>query len=157
MIYSSFTEKTKTYLKSLRVLKDYVSFDVYINSSWNIPKRYVENIEIIQLDNSDRVNFKVFSFVVPNTTETVNNVETSIDNITKYNKDREEKDRLFKEKIQELKSVFESKNVEELKGLHFEMEELTTSLMDLEEEKIEKNGQETGEHADVVQERKVEG
>ena len=81
----------------------------------------------------------------------------NFDEIIKYNKDREEKERLFKEKIQELKRVFESKNVEELKGLHFEMNELTTSLSDLEEENLEKNGQGTGEHADVVQEREVEG
>jgi|TARA_B110000503_G_scaffold143752_1_gene248021 predicted house-cleaning noncanonical NTP pyrophosphatase (MazG superfamily) len=157
MIYSSFTEKTKTYLKSLRILKDYASFDVYFNTSWSIPKKYVEGIEVIKSDNSDRVNFNVFSFVVPNTPETVNNVEKSFDEIIKYNKDREEKERLFKEKIQELKRVFESKNVEELKGLHFEMNELTTSLSDLEEENLEKNGQGTGEHADVVQEREVEG
>ena len=43
------------------------------------------------------------------------------------------------------------------RAIVFEMNELTTSLSDLEEENLEKNGQGTGEHADVVQDREVEG
>ena len=41
MIFSNFTEGLKPYLKSVRVLKDYVSFDLYLSNFWSIPKKFV--------------------------------------------------------------------------------------------------------------------
>jgi len=155
MIFSDFTNKTKQYLKSLRYLKDYASFDLYLPTGWVVPKKYVDGIEIIKQDGSDRPNFSVYSFVVQNEIEQIKGLETALDNVIKHNREREEKERLFKEKIQELKSLFETKDVDSLKRLYFDVNENTTLLLD-DEEQIE-NGKSEGTegHDDVVQEREA--
>jgi hypothetical protein len=43
--------------------------------------------------------------------------------IIKYNKEREEKDKLFDLKVEELKKLFEKQNLEKLKGLDFYINE----------------------------------
>ena len=153
MIFSTFTEETKSYLKSVRLLKDFISFDVYLKSGWNIPKKYTEGVEVLSQD-SDREDFKLFAFVVKNERELVDMVEKCVSNIFKYNREREEKERLFKEKVQELKGMFESQDVNKLKMLYFNFDEDTTLEL---EDNIEDNGQGDGESSDVVQEREVEG
>lgn len=156
MIFSNFTEELKPYLKSVRVLKDYVSFDLYFSNFWSIPKKYVtKNIEVIKSDKTDRPNTELYSFVVMNQKELVDELENSINDIISYNKEKEEKEKLFKQKIQELKSMFESKGVEELKRLQFEMEE--DVRLGLNEENLVEDGQRTEGHDDLVQEREVEG
>jgi patatin-like phospholipase/acyl hydrolase len=57
-----------------------------------------------------------------------------MDNIIRSNVEREEKEKLFKSKVQELKSIFEKENLENLKGLKFDVEELTKLLQDEPEE-----------------------
>lgn len=126
MIFSTFTESTKSYLKSLRLLKDFISFDLYLKTSWTIPKKYVDEIEVVKHDNSDRLDYIYYSFVVKNEKDLVNKVEVAISNIIQFNIEREEKEKLFKDKIQELKSMFETKDVNSLKRLYFEINENTT-------------------------------
>jgi hypothetical protein len=156
MIFSNFTEGLKPYLKSVRVLKDYVSFDLYLSNFWSIPKKFVtKNIEVIKSDKTDTPNTVLYSFVVMNQKEFVEELEHSFNNIVAYNKEKEEKEKLFKLKIQELKSMFETKGVDELKTLHFEMEEEVR--LGLEDENLEEDGQRTEGHDDLVQEREVEG
>ena len=154
MIFSTFTETTKSYLKSVRVLKDFVSFDIYLKSSWGIPKKYTKDIEVIKQDNSDKPEFTLYSLVVKNERELVNELETAINGIIKFNQEREEKEKLFKDKIQELKSMFETNDVDSLKRLYFEINENTT--LDL-EENLNEDGEPEGptEHDDVVQEREA--
>lgn len=154
MIFSTFTETAKSYLKSVRVLKDFVSFDIYLKSSWGIPKKYTKDIEVIKQDNSDKPEFTLYSLVVKNERELVNELETAINGIIKFNQEREEKEKLFKDKIQELKSMFETNDVDSLKRLYFEINENTT--LDL-EENLNEDGEPEGhtEHDDVVQEREA--
>ncbi len=139
----------------MRLLKDYVSFDVYIKSSWSIPKRLVKDIEVLPQDNSERQDHKLFAFVVKNESTLVDGLESAIKGIFDYNLEREEKEKLFKDKIQELKSMFESKDVSSLKRLYFEINDVTS--LDLEEKIEEEDGQTDGESTDLVQEREAEG
>jgi len=155
MIYSEFTEETKTYLKSLRFLKDYVSFDIYLKNGWVIPKSYVEQIEVVQQENSDRQNANLYSFVVKSKKEEVQKLESAIRKIFKYNTDREEKESLFKEKIDKLKKMFETTNVEELKGLDFVLSETTEIALNSDEQQTNTEG--NGGHDALVQEPEVEG
>lgn len=152
MIFSTFTETTNLYLKSLRILKDFISFDIYLKSNWSIPKKYSEEIEVMRHDNSDRAEHSCYSFVVKNEKDLVDKVEMSINHIIRFNKEREEKEKLFKDKIQELKSMFETKDVDSLKRLYFEINENTTL-------KLEDNGksERDPELIDVVQEGKTQG
>jgi hypothetical protein len=78
----------------------------------------------------------VSSFVCENKENLLDLIEETFDSIVKTNIEREEKERLFKTKVQELKSIFETKNLESLKGLKFDMEELT-KLISNETEKVD--------------------
>jgi len=158
MIFSKFTEKTKNYLKSLRYLKDYVSFDLYLSNNWVIPKKYIDNVEVIKQEKSDRPNTVLYSFVVKNDKEMVKLLEEAVDNVFKFNREREEKEKLFKEKIEELKTVFENKNVDELKKLYFEINENTTLLTNEEiiEDEQQNDPEGDGGHDVVVQEGEIE-
>jgi hypothetical protein len=53
----------------------------------------------------------------------VQKVHYNIKNIIKYNLEKEEKDRLFETKVEELKKLFEKQNLEKLKGLYFDISE----------------------------------
>ena len=132
MIYSEFISLTSNYLKSVRILKNYVTFDMLFPSSWLLPKRAPENIEILQ--NSDKDGSLITSFVCENSTKFIDTIETTIQTVIKTNIEREEKERLFKNKVQELKQIFEKENLENLKGLKFDLEEFANLLTQSDEE-----------------------
>jgi hypothetical protein len=132
MVYSEFINKTSRYLKSVRILKNYVSLDMIFPSTWVMLKKMPDGIEIVQTETQD--SGMVSSFVCENKEDLLNKVEEVFNNIVKTNIEREEKERLFKTKVQELKSIFETKNLESLKGLKFDMEELTKLISNEAEE-----------------------
>ena len=121
MIYSEFITSTSNYLKSVRILKNYVTFDMSFPSTWLLPKRGPENVEILQ--NSDKDGSVITSFVCENSSKFIDVIENTIQTVIKTNIEREEKERLFKNKVQELKQIFEKENLENLKGLKFDLEE----------------------------------
>ena len=55
-------------------------------------------------------------------------------NIIKYNLEREEKERLFENKVNELKGIFEKQNLNSLKNLKFQLNLNKIELDDDEEE-----------------------
>lgn len=128
MIFSQFINKTNKYLKSVRVLKNYVSFDMIFPSSWLLPKNYPEGVEVLQNENQEST--LITSFVCENKQTLIDVLESTMDTIVKSNIEREEKERLFKSKVQELKGIFEKQNLENLKGLKFDIEELTKFMQD---------------------------
>ena len=126
MIYSEFITSTSNYLKSVRILKNYVTFDMSFPSTWLLPKRGPENVEILQ--NSDKDGSVITSFVCENSSKFIDVIENTIQTVIKTNIEREEKERLFKNKVQELKQIFEKENLENLKGLKFDLEEFENLL-----------------------------
>jgi len=126
MTYFNFLNKVKSYLKGVRILKNHVSFDMVFSDTWVINKAKTNDIEIIKggLDG----NTVLLSFVCPLVEDKVNKVEELIDNIIKTNREREEKDQLFRSKVQELKKIFEKQKLEELKNLKFDVDEISAYL-----------------------------
>jgi len=96
--------------------------------TWVMVKKLPDGIELIS--NQDANGSVINSFVCENNESRINTLETIIDTIIKTNLDREEKESLFKSKVLELKSIFENENLENLKGLKFDMEELTKLMQD---------------------------
>jgi len=123
MLFSQFVNKTSKYLKSVRILKNYISFDMIFPITWLMLKKYPNGIEILQNESQD--GQLVTSFVCENKKELIDLLENTLDTVVKTNVEREEKEKLFKSKVQELKNIFEKENLENLKGLKFDMEELT--------------------------------
>ena len=147
MSYFEFIKSTDRYLKSVRVIKDYISFDMTFSKYWSITKKQTKDVEVIRNENSQEPDKLIVSFVTNFDEESINRVEQVINNIIKTNLEREEKEKLFKDKVQELKNIFEKQKLDNLKGLKFDLDEF--SLMT---SKTEENGQGTTERDGEIEE-----
>lgn len=107
------------YLQSVRKLKNYLSFDVHFPTNWKIPKKFVNEEKVVEQD-SKLDGFRLISFISEISEQSVFDTTSDIQNIIKYNLDREEKDRLFQNKVNELKTIFEKQSLTKLKNLIFE-------------------------------------
>lgn len=108
------------YLISVRKLKSYLSFDIEFSDKWKLPKKYI-NEERVMENRTQNANVRNFSFVSEFDETAVDEIILSIKNIIKYNKEREEKERLFQNKVDELKKIFEKQNLQNLQDLKFEI------------------------------------
>lgn len=150
MNYFNFIKNSIKHLKSVRVIKDYISFDMIFPNTWTILKEHTKDIEIIK-NNSQEDDKVVISFVTPFNENSINNVETSVNSIIKFNVEKEEKEKLFKSKVQELRSIFEKQKLDNLKSLKFDINEFT--LMSVENDEDDSgNTERDGE--DETRERK---
>lgn len=108
------------YLVSIRKLKSYLSIDIEFPIHWKIPKRFVQEDKIIenQKINEDR---RFFSYVSEFDENVLNRTVENIKNIIAYNKEIEMKENLLKQKIDELKKIFEKEKLESLQLLKFDI------------------------------------
>ena len=123
------------YIQSVRKLKNYLSFDVSFPKTWKLPKKYIEEDKILEQE-STIIDNRFFSFVSEITEEGVENTSKNIQNIIKYNLEREEKEKLFQNKVDELKHNFEKQNLKNLKSLQFEIKNNKLEL-EYDEEELE--------------------
>jgi hypothetical protein len=128
------------YIHSIRKLETYLSFDMTFPTKWSIPKNIVDEGQIIGFDVEDR-NSKGITFVCPIGEKEVSSVLVKIGKTIKLNKERELKERLFKQTVEQLKQTFEKTDLDKLQNLYFDFDEgelepkLDTELDgDLEEE-----------------------
>jgi hypothetical protein len=121
------------YLQSVRKLKEYFSFDVSFPTTWKLPKKYVDENRIVEQDSKTSTH-RFFSFVSEINEVEVDRITSNIKNIVKYNLEREEKEKLFENKVNELKGIFEKQNLKSLKNLQFQLNLNKIELEDDEEE-----------------------
>jgi len=134
MIFNNFINKTNKYLKSVRILKTYVSFDMIFSDSWSVLKNTTEGIEV--LENVGQDGIKITSFVCQIDNKLIDILELYLDEIIRTNIEKEEKGRLFKLKVTELKNIFENENLDNLRGLKFDVEEFTKLTIDNDEKTL---------------------
>jgi hypothetical protein len=115
-------EKIFPYLKSIRKLKTYLSFDVELPISWKIPKKYATEGKVVEQEKSNP-GTKLYSFVSEFNEEEINTTTNNIKAIIDYNKELEEKEVLFVNKVEELKRIFEKQNLDKLQKLTFDIKE----------------------------------
>ena len=129
------------FIHSIRKLESYLSFDMKFPVKWNLPKNLGEEGQLIPFEVGVD-NMKGWSFVSKTDESEINLVLTKILKIIKYNKEREIKERLFKDTVDKLKSTFEKTDLDKLQKLYFDFESDydETSLDD------EQNGQESTSH-----------
>lgn len=134
------------YLQSVRKLKNYLSFDVHFPTSWKIPKKFVNEQKVVEQD-SKLDGHRLISFVSEISETSVADTTSDIQNIIKYNLDREEKDKLFQTKVNELKTIFEKQNLNKLKNLVFDYktERITLDDDDDTEESVDEGREVVGE------------
>ena len=88
---------------------------------WGLPKSITEEDKVLPYDSGD-VNMKGISFACPFEEKEVSAAITKIIRVIKLNKDKEIKEKLFKETIDSLKKTFETTDLETLKRLYFDFE-----------------------------------
>ena len=125
--------KLSPHLQSIRKIKDFLSIDVSFPKNWKLPKKFVEEDKIME-QQSPNPEERLISFVSEITDELIDLCVQNIENIIKYNREREEKERLFDEKVKELKVVFEKQTLKELQDLKFNIKTKKVQLDDNEEE-----------------------
>ena len=86
------------YLQSVRKIKEYISFDVSFPTTWKLPKKFINEERFVEID-STVTNHRMFSFVSEVSEDEIELVSTNIQNIIKYNLEREEKELLFQLKV----------------------------------------------------------
>jgi hypothetical protein len=128
-LYKEFSELLP-YIQSVRKIEKYLSFDISFPTSWKLPKKYVQEDKVMEQENKTPGN-RTFSFVAEINESDVEQVTENLQNIIKYNLEREEKDRLFQNKVDELKSIFEKQNLESLQNLKFDLKSKTLSKLKL--------------------------
>jgi hypothetical protein len=121
------------YLQSVRKLKEYFSFDVSFPTTWKLPKKYIDENRVVEQE-SKITTHRFFSFVSEINEEDVDRITSNIKSIVKYNLEREEKEELFENKVNELKGIFEKQNLRNLKNLKFNLNANKIELEDDEEE-----------------------
>jgi hypothetical protein len=121
------------YLQSVRKIKNYLTFDVSFPTSWKLPKKFVDESKVVE-QQSQTQNERLFSFVCEIHENDIEKLSQNIQSIIKHNLDREEKERLFQSKVEELKGLFEKTNLNNLKNLKFDIKTVKIHLEDDEEE-----------------------
>lgn len=127
------------YLISIRKLENYVCIDIEIPETWKLIKKYVDEKYVLE-QKSNKAGFRWFSFTSEFNEISLNNLFKNLLGLIKYNKEREEKERLFDEKVKELKMFFDQKNLSDLKALEFNIKNsLKIELEDDEQEREDSN------------------
>jgi len=126
------------YLNSIRKLENYLSFDMKFPVKWGFPKSMLEESQIVPYE-TGLENTKGLSFVSKIEDSEINATIAKIQKVIKLNKEREIKDKLFKETVDRLKTTFEKTELDKLKKLYFDFE----SDYDPNSIEISENGKET--------------
>lgn len=135
------------YIHSIRKLKSYLSFDMVFPTKWSLPKSIVEEGQLVGFETENQ-NQKGISFVSPIEESEVSKTLSRISKIIKLNKEKELKEKLFREAVEQLKSTFEKNDLDKLKNLYFdfneedETPELNVELQDEDDLEYEQDDQE---------------
>jgi hypothetical protein len=129
MTFYTETEKIFPYLKSIRKLKNYLSFDVELPENWKLPKKYTIEGKVVEQEKS-QLGIRLISFVSDFNDEELSKTIQNIKSIIDYNKELEEKEVLFFNKVEELKKIFEKQNLDKLQTLKFDIKEFNLTIED---------------------------
>ena len=123
------------YIHSIRKLETYLSFDMKFHAKWSIPKSIIDEGQVIGFEVEDP-NLKGVTFIAQINEKDISSIIVKIGKIIKLNKERELKERLFKQTVEQLKQTFEKTDLDKLQNLYFDFEnddELDTEI-DLQDE-----------------------
>lgn len=110
------------YLHSIRKLKNYLSFDMIFPTKWSLPKNLVDEGQIVGFE-AENQSLKGISFVSSIDDTEVSKTISRISKVIKLNKEKELKERLFKETVERLKSTFEKTDLDKLQNLYFDFDD----------------------------------
>jgi hypothetical protein len=109
------------YIHSIRRLETYLSFDMKFPTKWSLPKSIVEEGQVVGFE-TDNQNLKGISFVSQINEKEISTILVKIGKVIKLNKEKELKERLFKQTVEQLKQTFEKTDLDKLQSLYFDFE-----------------------------------
>lgn len=116
-------DKLGPYFRGLKVAEDYRIIELTIKKNWEVEN--TEEIQSTQKETKEGGVYTMFYSMTKSFDEILDFVEEKVIN---YNLEIEEKERLLKAKVEELKRVFETKSLDELNHLKFTTEENSFKL-----------------------------
>jgi len=111
--------KLKPYFKGLKIAENYRIVEVNLKNSWNIQEDPNIEVQQKQIKESNNMLYTMFFSDKKSFDEILDFIEEKVIN---YNLEIEEKEKLLRMKVEELKRVFEDKNLDELNNLKFTTE-----------------------------------
>ena len=108
------------YLQSFRRLKDFISIDLIFPKNWDFPNEIIQKCQVVQNDKHQGEGINL-SFVSKPNAELESLIEV-IEELINHNLEREEKERLLRVKVTELKELFKHSNLNDLKGMSIVIE-----------------------------------
>jgi hypothetical protein len=121
----------RPHFHSLREVQNNVSLDIRVPLNWkyeDIAKPY-RTITLKVQDKNDK--FNLISFISQATQEGYDVVFACADEIFKFNKEEEEKQKLFHKKVKELQELFKTESLDRLKEINLTEnygQEITTGI-----------------------------
>lgn len=114
-----YIKNLKPYFYSLREFESNVIFDLKLPINWEIGKilSSYKSIKYKIQDKNDKV--VLLSIFTLSSKDGYEVILAAVKDVIKKNKEEEEKQRLFEEKIKQLKLLFESKSLDDLKEINF--------------------------------------
>lgn len=119
MNFSELISHLFPYLSGIRKVKQYVSIDLILPGNWIFPTEIVEKTNVVQNENH-KGNGTFLSFVALPDDKMDQTLEVIFELIT-FNLERQEKEKLLKDKILELRQIFENSKLNELQNLKFDL------------------------------------
>jgi hypothetical protein len=102
------------YLSSFRKIKTYLSIDLIFPQNWEFPNELINQVQAVQNEKyTGQGSFISFACELSSMMSTL----TIIFEIINHNLAREEKEKLLREKVSELKQLFEKQTLSDLKNL----------------------------------------
>ena len=109
------------YLSAMRKMKQYLSIDLIFPKTWEFPNEYIEKASVVQ---NDKYNGEgVFLSFVCEVEKNMDRTVEVIFQIISYNLEREEKEKLLKIKLLELREVFKNGKLNDLQNLKIHLPE----------------------------------
>lgn len=115
----------KPYFKGIKVAEDYKIVEFNLKKSWVIPKNAEIDVQQKPIKESSNILYNMFYTDSKSFDQLLDYVENEIIN---YNLEIEQKEELLRMKVEELKRVFEVKNLDELNSLKFITEDNSLKL-----------------------------
>lgn len=105
------------YMGSIRRLKEYISIDLVFPGNWEFPTEVIQKCQVVQNEKFAGPGISLSFVSKPN--DELEQLILVIEELINLNLEREEKERLFKNKVTELKKLFNSTSLNQLKHLEF--------------------------------------
>lgn len=120
------------YLVSIRNLEGYIAIDIEFPNTWKLLKKYVDETKVVE-QKIDKANKRLFTFATNFEEREIEKIIENIKNIIEYNKEREEKEKLFESKVAELKQFFSNTKLSDLQTLTFNVSPTEKIFVDTDE------------------------